>query len=105
MENEKKKIGITLRPDVATGKYANLAIISHTKNEFVVDFATMLPGLAGPDVHSRIVMQPENCKRLLNALADNIRKYEAVHGTIELTEAEQPRTINLADIPTSGTKS
>ena len=49
--------------------------------------------------------EPENCKRLLNALADNIRKYEAVHGTIELAEAEQPRTINLADIPTSGTKS
>lgn len=105
MDNEKKKIGITLKPEVATGKYANLNIIGHSKNEFIIDFATMLPGMPSPDVHSRIVMAPVPCKHLLNALADNIRKYEANFGPIELGEPEQVKTINLADIPSNGTKS
>ena len=74
--NEKKQFSLELKPEVAKGSYSNLAIISHSPSEFVIDFATMLPGLQKPEISNRIVMNPEHAKRLLNALADNINKYE-----------------------------
>ncbi len=105
MDNEKKKISITLKPDVATGKYANISIIGHSRHEFIIDFGTMLPGMPSADIHSRIIMAPEHSRHLLNLLAENIRKYEETFGPIAAGENEQPRTINLADLPSNGTKS
>jgi len=102
---EEKKVNINIDPQVAGGVYSNLAIISHSRSEFILDFATNLPGLPGPKVGSRIVMSPEHCKRLLNALAENIGKYESQYGRIEIV-AEQPRgTFNLADFNPGGAKS
>jgi len=83
---EKKDLSINLRPEVAKGVYSNLAIIAHTRNEFVLDFAAMLPAIPQPDVVSRVIMNPENAKRLLMALADNIQKFEANNGPIEFAE-------------------
>ncbi len=97
MENEKNQVNIEIRPEVAKGTYSNLAIISHSKNEFIMDFATILPGMNKPEVTSRIVMIPEHAKRLMHALIDNISKYEANFGKISLGE-EPKATFNLADL-------
>ncbi|MBQ2522030.1 MAG: DUF3467 domain-containing protein [Bacteroidales bacterium] len=105
MENNKdnKQINIDLKPEVARGCYSNLAIISHSHSEFILDFATVLPGLPKPEVGSRILMTPEHTKRLLNALAENIGKYEAQFGPIV---TESPRaTFNLTDLNPNGPKS
>lgn len=103
---EDKKIGIAFDPQLTGGVYSNLAIISHSRSEFVLDFASNLPGPTGAKVVSRVVMTPEHCKRLLNALAENVGKYEAHFGRIEIV-AEQPAggTFNLADFNPGGAKS
>lgn len=104
--DNKKQINLELKPEVARGTYSNLAIISHSHSEFIIDFATMLPGLQKPEVQNRIVMTPEHCKRLLNALADNISRYETQFGPISFGGApEQKGTFNLADFAPNGTKS
>ena len=83
MTNE-NSIKIDVRPEVAKGEYSNLAIITHSHSEFILDFASMLPGLPKPEVHSRIIMNPEHAKRLLMALQDNVTKYESQNGPINL---------------------
>lgn len=83
-ENNKNQIGIEIKPDVASGIYSNLAVITHSKSEFILDFAAMLPGLQKAVVGSRVVMAPEHAKRLLLALQDNVAKYENQFGPIDL---------------------
>ncbi|MBR6054506.1 MAG: DUF3467 domain-containing protein [Bacteroidales bacterium] len=101
--NNQKQLQIELKPEAAQGSYSNLAIISHSKSEFVIDFATMLPGLQKAVVGNRIIMTPEHAKRLLAALQDNIQKYENQFGQIDLGSG---RTFNLTDfIQNNGTKS
>lgn len=93
---EKKDLSINIKPDVATGQYSNLAIITHSRSEFILDFAAMLPGIKQPEVVSRIIMNPEHAKRLLMALQDNIKKYEAQNGApIGLNEAPQGPTFPI----------
>ena len=105
-ENDnKKQLNFELKPEIAQGTYSNLSIISHSLSEFILDFAAMLPGFPKPEVRSRILMTPEHCKRLLNALSDNIARYEAQFGPISLGNAEQKGTFNLADFAPNGTKS
>lgn len=81
MANE-KELKIDLKPEVARGTYSNLAIITHSHSEFIIDFATMLPGLPKPEIGSRIIMTPEHAKRLFLALQDNINKYESQYDQI-----------------------
>ena len=95
--NDKKQLNLELKPEIAKGSYSNLAIISHSPSEFIIDFATMLPGLQKPDISNRIVMNPEHAKRLLNALADNVSKYESQFGPISIHEQQPKGTINLGD--------
>ena len=79
MDKQQPQIQFELRPEVAQGVYANLAIITHSSSEFVIDMAAVLPGLQKADVRSRIVMAPEHAKRLMLALHDNLQKlYEHV---------------------------
>lgn len=101
---EKKELGFELRPDVAQGTYSNLAIITHSHSEFVLDFASMLPGLGKAVVGNRIIMTPEHAKRLLNALMDNVTKYESQFGLIDLAPKQQTpsATFNLGDLPPFG---
>ena len=75
---------IELKPEVADGTYANLAIITHSSSEFILDFAQNMPGMPKMQVGSRIIMTPEHAKRLLGALNENIRKYESQFGEIRL---------------------
>lgn len=79
----KKELQIELPPEEAGGRYANLAAIAHGSDEFYIDFIAMAPNLPKARVQSRIVMTPQNAKNLLAALADNVRNYEAVFGTIQ----------------------
>ena len=80
---QEQKLDINLSEEVAQGTYANLAIITHSDNEFILDFVAMLPGLPKGNVRSRIILTPQNAKRLLGALTDNIRKFEEKNGRIE----------------------
>lgn len=79
---ERRDVEVDLSPEIAQGSYANLAIISHSTTEFILDFASMLPGMPKPKVSSRIILTPEHAKRLLNSLQDNIAKYEGNYGSI-----------------------
>ena len=82
-KNNVSNLNIDIAPEVSAGVYSNLAIISHTPAEMVLDFAQMLPGNKNAAVRSRIIMNPIHAKRLLMALNDNIQKYESQFGTIE----------------------
>ncbi|HPE56198.1 MAG TPA: DUF3467 domain-containing protein [Bacteroidales bacterium] len=84
----KKQLNIELSPEMAEGIYSNLAIITHSHSEFVVDFIKILPGLQKAKVKSRIILTPQHAKRLYKALQDNINKFERLHGEIEVPENE-----------------
>ena len=89
-------LSIEIKSDIAKGIYSNLAIITHSQIEFVVDFASMLPGFPKPEVLSRIIMNPENAKKLLMALQDNVNKYESQFGQITFgQEANKPKTFPM----------
>lgn len=83
---QEQQLQIDLNPEVAKGVYSNFAIISHSKTEFVVDLATILPGMAKATVASRVLLAPEHAKRLLAALNENIVRYEREFGKIELPQ-------------------
>ena len=82
--NNNKQLNIEISPEMAGGIYSNLAVITHSQSEFIVDFVQMMPGIPKPKVASRIVMTPEHAKRLLMALHDNIAKFESENGEIKL---------------------
>lgn len=84
------QINIELSEETAEGIYANLAMIAHSSSEFVIDFIRLMPGVPKAKVKSRIVITPEHAKRLLNALEENIDKYEATFGEVKQVE-EMPR--------------
>lgn len=86
---EKKEIQIELSAEVAEGIYSNLSIISHAPSEFVIDFIRMTPGAPKAPVKSRIILTAEHAKRLLFALQDNIRKYEAQFGPIQMNDPQR----------------
>ena len=79
----KNQINIELKEEIAQGTYSNLAIITHSSSEFVIDFVRIMPGMPKANVQSRIILTPEHAKRLLLALKDNISKFEATHGPIK----------------------
>ena len=81
--NKKNQLNIDLPETVADGVYSNLAIISHSPTEFVVDFAQIVPAMQKAKVRSRVIMTPQNAKRLFRALADNLNKYEQNFGPIK----------------------
>ncbi len=87
---EEQKLNINLSPEVAEGNYSNLAIVAHSSSEFVVDFVRMMPGQKSANVQSRIIMTPENTKKLLFALQENVAKYEKQFGTIKLNGTPAP---------------
>ena len=82
MEKKENKLQLELPAEVAEGVYANLALITHSQSEFIVDFIRMMPGVEKARVKSRVVLTPQHAKRLMHALADNIHKYESVFGKI-----------------------
>lgn len=78
-----QQLNIELSEEIAQGIYSNLAVITHSSSEFVVDFVRIMPGVPKANVKSRIILTPEHAKRLLFALQDNIKKYETVNGPVK----------------------
>lgn len=86
MQDENQQDGqlnIELSDEIAEGVYSNLAILTHSNAEFVIDFVRIMPGVPKAKVKSRILLTPQHAKRLLKALKDNISKFESVHGVIK----------------------
>ena len=83
-EQNENQINIELSEEMAEGIYSNLAIITHSSSEFVVDFIRVMPGVPKAKVKSRVVLTPEHAKRLLTALQDNIERYEDANGRIKI---------------------
>ena len=89
MEGQNKnqnQINIELKEDIAQGVYSNLAIISHSSSEFILDFVRIMPGIPKAEVKSRIILTPEHAKRLLLALGENMSKFEACHGAVKIDD-------------------
>lgn len=85
-----QEINIELTEEVSEGIYSNLAIITHSTTEFVVDFVRIMPGVPKAKVKSRIILTPEHAKRLLAALQDNVTRYEAQNGKIDSRDVPIP---------------
>ncbi len=83
IQDEQNQLNIELTEEVAQGIYSNLAVISHSSSEFILDFIRLMPGVPKAHVKSRIIVTPEHAKRLLAALQDNISRYERQFGTIK----------------------
>lgn len=92
-----KELKIEVTPDVAGGQYSNFAVISHSPNEFFIDFITLAPNMPQAKVQSRIIMSPENAKNLLSALLENVKKYESTFGEIRHIVPVTPQGPN--DLP------
>ncbi|HPG73261.1 MAG TPA: DUF3467 domain-containing protein [Bacteroidales bacterium] len=86
---KQNQINIELKEDVAQGTYSNLAVITHSNAEFIVDFVRIMPGVPKAQVKSRIILTPEHAKRLMMALKENINKFEQTNGTIKISDQNQ----------------
>jgi len=87
------QLNIEISEEVSEGTYANLAIITHSHAEFVIDFVNVMPGTPKSKVKSRIVLTPFHAKRFMKALIENINKFEATSGTIQdMDQVEIPFT-------------
>ena len=89
----KQQLKLELREPEAEGIYANIALITHSPSEFVIDFARLLPGLQKSRVHARVIMAPRNLKQFLTALKDNIKEL-STEEAIEALEALAPVKYN-----------
>ena len=89
------QINIELSEEMAEGFYSNLAIITHSNTEFVMDFVRVMPGVPKAKVKSRIVLTPEHAKSLLASLQDNIAKFEEKSGPIKKTEPQKGIPLNF----------
>lgn len=87
---KQNKLNIELSDEVAEGQYSNMAVITHSHAEFIIDFVKMMPGVPKGKVKSRIILTPEHAKRLHKALADNLRKFESMHGPIKESGGGDP---------------
>ncbi len=91
-QNPHQEMNIELPSDIADGIYSNLAVISHSPGEFIVDFITIMPGVPKAKVRSRVILTPQHAKRLLKALETNVKNFEQEHGKIKESESNIPFT-------------
>jgi len=89
MNDKVNPINIELSDDIAQGIYSNLAIITHSSSEFIIDFVRIMPGMPKAQVKTRVILTPDHAKRLLLALQDNMAKFETSMGTIKLPEGSE----------------
>jgi hypothetical protein len=90
-QNQPNQLNIEISEEVAEGEYANLAIITHSHAEFVIDFVNVMPGTPKSKVKSRIILTPQHAKRFMKALTDNINRFEQLNGKIQdLEEIQLP---------------
>lgn len=91
-KQKKEKLDISIDERTADGVYSNLAVINHSRSEFVIDFVSIMPGSNKARVKSRVILTPEHAKRLNRALSHNLSKYQKAFGEIAILE---PRDISL----------
>ena len=91
MQEEQKgqPVQVEIGEKESEGVYSNFVLIAHSASEFIIDFARILPGLPKAKVFSRIVMTPQHARLLLNALEDNIKKFEDRFGKIKIMGKEE----------------
>lgn len=82
------QIAVQIDAQQGTGVYSNLMMISHRKEEFILDFLFLQPqrspqGQTVATLRSRVITSPEHAKRILRALQENIRRYEDSYGAIQ----------------------
>ncbi len=81
--NANNQLNIEISEEIAEGEYANLAIITHSHAEFVIDFVNVMPGTPKSRVKSRIILTPQHAKRFMKALIENIDRFEETNGDIK----------------------
>lgn len=81
------QLNIEISEEISEGVYANLAIITHSHAEFVIDFVNVMPGTPKSKVKARMILTPTHAKRFMKAMIDNVKKFESVNGTIQDIEA------------------
>ena len=87
------QLNIEISEEMAEGNYANLAIITHSHSEFVIDFVSVMPNTPKSKVKSRVIFTPMHAKRFMKAMVENIQRYEAANGAIkDLEQIELPMT-------------
>ncbi len=85
------QLNIEITEEMSEGEYANLAIITHSHAEFVIDFISVMPNAPKSRVKSRIIFTPMHAKRFMKAMVENIQRFEASHGAIQdLEQIEIP---------------
>ena len=97
-EAEKKQVQIEIDDVTAQGLYSNLAFITHSEQEFIMDFLFLSPQQPKAKVRSRIITSPKHAKRFLAALIDNVKKYESRYGAIQnesaASDGQGPSVVN-----------
>ncbi|MBI2729495.1 MAG: DUF3467 domain-containing protein [Sphingobacteriales bacterium] len=88
-QQQQNQLNIEISEEVAEGSYANLAIITHSHAEFVIDFVNVMPGTPKSKVKSRLILTPQHAKRFMKALTENIKRFEAANGPIQDIEEIQ----------------
>lgn len=83
MSEQQNQLNIEISEEIAEGEYANLAIITHSHAEFVIDFVNVMPGTPKSKVKSRIILTPMHAKKFMKALIDNVEKFENINGAIQ----------------------
>jgi hypothetical protein len=105
MENNENsgenQVNIELSEDMAMGVYSNLSIITHSPTEFVCDFIQMMPGMPKGKVRSRVIMTPDNAKRFMRALIENVQNYERNFGVIPDADPNKPASNMNFGTPTT----
>lgn len=92
-QQNNNQLNIEISEEMAEGTYANLAIITHSHAEFVMDFVSIMPNAPKSRVKSRVIFTPMHAKRFMKAMVENIQRYEAANGTIkDLEQIEIPMT-------------
>jgi hypothetical protein len=81
------QIQIEIDPVTANGAFVNMALVNHTDSEFTLDLVYVQPQAPKATVRARVIVTPKHMKRLLGAIQDNLAKYEARFGTIDLGDA------------------
>ncbi len=98
-EEREQEIKIEVSEQIEDGVYSNLAIVMHSQSEFVLDFVHLLPNTPKAKVKSRVLLSPDNVKRLMRVLQSNVNSFEAEFGTIELPEDKQTDFMEIPNSP------
>jgi hypothetical protein len=85
---EGRQIHVSAADETARGRYSNSMLVVHSREEFIIDW--LLNATSGAHLVARIVVSPAHMKRIIGALAENLRKYEEQHGAARETDPEGP---------------